>query len=226
MRPLGVLIPLSTAAATPAYAQWQADLFLGAAYTPKSDMTLVVNTPAGNADHTFHDVHWDNSAEIGARGTYWFPSLPWYGVGFEIAAFDADIPKQSVNLTLQGATAPATLGEIDVSVMSLGLDLVRLRYRGTLEPYFSAGPALFRVKATNRGNAELSTRSATDDAWGYKVGAGLAWHVRQSIAIFGEYRYTHVKAEPVIDSGLSSSRIPLRFDLNTHHLVAGVSFGF
>ena len=219
------LIALLALASTPAFAQWQADLFLGAAYTPKSDMTLVVNTPGGNANHTFHDVHWSNSVEIGARATYWLPSVPWYGIGFELAAFDADIPKQSVNLTIQGATAPATLGEIDVSVLSLGLDLVRLRYRGTLEPYFAAGPALFRVKATNRGNGELSTRPATDDAWGYKAGAGLAWHVSRSVAVFGEYRYTHVRAEPTIDSALSSSRIPLRFDLDTHHLVAGVSFG-
>ena len=209
-----------------ARAEWQADLYAGAAHTPNSDMTLVVNTPGGNADHEFHNVKWKNSLELGARAGYWLPSAPWYGVGLDFAHFDADIPGQTVDTTIQGVTAPAVLGTIDISVLMLSFDVVRLRYRSTLTPYFSAGPTLFRIKATNRGNGELTSKSATDNAIGYKIGAGLSWTLRKDLALFGEFRYTHVKAEPVLEGALTGAGIPLRFDLNTHHLVAGVTFGF
>ena len=213
-------------AATSARAEWQADLYAGAAHTPNSDMTLVVNTPGGNADHEFHNVKWKNSLELGARAGYWLASAPWYGVGLDLAHFDADVPGQTVDTTIQGTTAPTALGAIDISVLMLSFDVIRLRYRGTLQPYFSAGPALFRIKATNRGNGELTSKSGTDNALGYKIGAGLSWTLRKDLALFGEFRYTHVKAEPVLEGALTGAGIPLRFDLNTHHLVAGVSLGF
>ncbi len=213
-------------AAAAARAEPQIELYAGAAHTPKSNMTLVVNTPGGNADHEFHNVKWKNSLELGGRAGYWFAAAPWYGVGLDLAHFDADIPGQTVDTTIQGTTAPTALGAIDISVLMLGFDVVRLRYQGTLTPYFSAGPALFRIKATNRGNGELTSKSGTDNAIGYKIGAGLSWTLRKDLALFGEFRYTHVKAEPVLEGALTGAGIPLRFDLNTHHLVAGVTFGF
>ena len=224
MRPL--VAALTLLAATSAGAEWQADFFAGASHTPKSDMTLVVNTPAGPADHEFREVRWKNSLEVGARATYWLASVPWYGLGVDFAHFDADIPIQSVNTTIRGVTAPATLGAIDFSVFTLGLDLVRLRYRGTLQPYFAAGPALFRIKATNVGNPEMTRRPVVDTALGYKVGAGVSLALRKDLGLFTEFRYTHVKADLLFDSALSSSRFPLRFDLNTHHLVTGLSVSF
>jgi opacity protein-like surface antigen len=226
MRARFAAVLLLALAAGVARAEPQIDLYAGGAHTPSSDMTLVVNTPGGNADHEFHDVKWKNSLELGARAGYWLASAPWYGVGLDFAHFDANIPGQSVDTTIQGVTAPAALQAIDVSVLMLGFDVVRLRYKGSLQPYFSAGPALFRIKATNRGNPELTSKSATDNALGYKIGAGLSWTLRKDLALFGEFRYTHVKAEPVLEGAVTGSGIPLRFDLNTHHLIAGVTFGF
>ena len=49
---------------------------------------------------------------------------------------------------------------------------------------------------------------------------------RKHSAIFGEYRYTHVRAETVFDGAITGAHIPMRFDLNTHHFVTGVSFRF
>jgi len=220
-----LLIALCLAAAG-ASAEPQIDLYAGGAHTPNSDMTLVVNTPGGNADHEFHNVKWKNSLELGARAGYWLTSAPWYGFGLDFAHFDADIPGQTVDTTIQGVTAPTPLQSIDVSVLMLSFDVVRLRYQGTLTPYFSAGPALFRIKMTNRGNGEFTTKPATDNAIGYKVGAGLSWALRKNMALFGEFRYTHVKAEPVLEGAITGAGIPVRFDLNTHHLIAGLTFGF
>jgi opacity protein-like surface antigen len=61
---------------------------------------------------------------------------------------------------------------------------------------------------------------------GYKLGAGLSWQLTRVAAIFGEYRYTHVHAEPVLDGTITGARVPMPLDLNTHHLVAGVSLRF
>ena len=229
---LGLLL---FAAATPASAEWFADVYGGAAYTPRSDITLVVGSPAGPADHVFHDVKWDKSAVFGARLGHWFEVLPWYGVGVDVFRFGADVPMQTVDTTISGTTAPAMLQAIDFSVVAFGLDLVRLRYpllvgpeypKGRLQPYAAGGPALFRVKVTNKANGELTTQPASDTSIGYKVGGGLSWSLTRRAAIFGEYRYTHVHSEPVLAGAITGARVPMKFDLDSHHLVAGVSFHF
>ena len=223
------------ARASPVSAEWFADLYVGAAYTPRSDVTLVVRPPSGPADHTFHDVKWDNSVVYGGRFGYWFETTPWFGVGLDVFHFNSDIPSQTVSATIRGATAPATLQTIDFSVIALAFDVVRLRLpllvssehpKGRLQPYATAGPALFGTRAKNTTNAELSTVTATDSSTGIKLGAGLSWQLAKQVAAFGEYRFTHFRAEPVFNSALSSLRVPLQTDLNTHHLIGGVSFQF
>jgi opacity protein-like surface antigen len=221
--------------ATPASAEWFADLYGGGAYTPRSDVTLVVRPPGMVADHTFHDVKWDPSITYGARAGVWFEAVPWYGIGLDVFRFNANIPTQTVDTTILGATAPATLQAINVSVNVVAFDIVRLRYpflaspeypKGRFRPYVTAGPAIFRVRATNIGNGELTTQPGTDSSTGYKAGAGLSWQLTKGAAIFGEYRYTHVHTEPVLQGAITGLRVPLQFDLNTHHVVAGVSFSF
>lgn len=237
--PLAVLCLAASAGllsiACPASAEWFADLYGGAAFTPPSDITLVVSLPSGPADHTFHHVKWNTSAEVGARARYWFDAAPWIGIGLDIFAFKADIPTQTVSTTILGVTAPATLQAIDVSVAAVALDILQLRYplqvseafpSGRLQPYVAAGPALFRVRAKNTTNSELTTQAATDSSVGLNAGAGLSWLVAKNVAVFAEYRYTHVNAEPVLNSALSPLRVPLQFDLNTHHLLAGASYRF
>jgi opacity protein-like surface antigen len=232
---LGALCFLLAASAGPACAEWYADLYGGVAYTPPSDITLVVGSPMGPADHLFHDVKWDNSAVLGARAGYWFDSAPWYGIGLDVFRFDADIPSQTVELTILGNTAPATLKAIDVANTVIAFDVLRLRYplqvsaeypKGRLQPYFNAGPALFKVHVTNRENTELSTRTATDSSVGYKIGGGLSWQLTSRASIFGEYRFTHVRSEAMLQGTITGAQVPMKFDLDTHHVVAGVSFGF
>ena len=214
-------------AATPAWAEWNADLYGGVVYTPRSDIVQVIGSPAGPADHTYHDVRWDNSAVLGARAGYWFLAAPWYGVGLDVFRYYADVPIQMVDVTISGARTPVTLQAIDFRVTAFAFDIVRLRYpAGNLEPYASAGPALFKVKVTNRGNGELTTTAGRDDAWGYKVGAGLAWFVARSAALFAEYRFTHVHSEVVLQGTITGAGVPTRFDLDSHHVVAGASLRF
>jgi len=137
------------------------------------------------------------------------------------------VPIQMVDLTISGATTPVQLQAIDFRVTTIALDVVRVRYQaGKLEPYASAGPALFKVKVTNRGNGELTTTAGRDDAWGYKAGAGLSWFASKSAALFAEYRFTHVHSEVVLQGTITGAGVPTRFDLDSHHAVAGASFRF
>jgi opacity protein-like surface antigen len=79
---------------------------------------------------------------------------------------------------------------------------------------------------TNRGNGELTNEPATDHAIGYKLAAGVAWRFSGSLSLFGEYRYTHVRAEPTLKGTITGADVPFRFDLDTHHLVAGLGYTF
>lgn len=232
MRFIFLIAALATAAS--ARAEWTFDGYGGGSHSPRSDFTMVIGSPSGRADHTFHDVEWDPSVELGTRAGYWLESVPWLGFAADLFRFDANVPSQTVSTTISGATAPANLQAIDFRILSLGLDArARLRLmssfehpRGRLQPYVTAGPALFRVKVTNRANGELTTEPSTDTVWGYKLGAGMSWQIGRNAAVFGEYRYTHFHAEPGLHGNITGAGVPLLFDLDTHHLVGGVSFTF
>lgn len=226
---------LSTA--SPASAEWFADVYGGAVHTPRSDVTLTVNNPASTpADHTFQSVKWNDSPTYGGRAGYWFEAVPWYGVGLDVFHFNSDIPTQMVPLTVRGATVTANLQAIDFSITALAFDLVRLRApllvsedhpNGRLQPYVTVGPALFFTRARNTTNSELiGNQNAKDTAVGFKGGAGASWQIHRYVALFGEYRFTHFRAEPVFNSAGSGIPIPLGTDINTHHLLGGISFRY
>jgi opacity protein-like surface antigen len=234
MRRIAVLVVLCGLAGA-ARAEAFADLYGGSAYTPRSDIVLVVGSPSGPADHTFHDVKWDSSRVYGARAGYWLETAPWYGFGLDVFRFSANVPAQTVDTTISGVTAPATLKQIDFSVVSVGFDVLRLRYplfasaqfpRGRLDPYLTAGPAIFRVTVTNKGNGELTTAPASDTVTGYKAAGGLSWGLTKDFGLFGELRYTHFHAEPKLQGTITGARVPTRFDLDTWHLLVGGSFRF
>jgi opacity protein-like surface antigen len=234
MRRIAVLVVVFGLAGS-ARAEWFADVYGGSAYTPRSDIVLVVGSATGPADHTFHDVKWDSSGTYGARAGYWLESAPWYGVGLDVFRYDADVPTQTVDTTISGVTAPATLRQIDFAVTGVGFDLVRLRYPlfasaqfpgGRFEPYVTAGPALFRVTVTNRGNGELTNAPASDTVTGYKVAGGLSWRLTKEFGLFAELRHTHFHAEPKLQGTITGATVPTKFDLDTWHLLVGGSFRF
>ena len=227
--PAWLLVP-----ASPASAEWYADLYGGIAYTARSDATLVLRAP-NSTDHTFYNVKWDSSSLIGGRAGYWFETVPWFGIGLDAFRFYPDIPTQTVPGTIQGVIQPVSLKAIEYSVTAIAFDMVRLRLpllesqefpKGRLQPYMTVGPALFFTRAKNTVNGELDTQTATDTSLGVKAGAGASLQLSKRIAVFGEYRFTHFRAEPVFNSTISSLRVPLESDLNTHHLLGGVSFRF
>ncbi len=220
-----------------ASAEWYADLYGGATHTPRSDVTLIIRLPSGPFDHVFHDVKWDDSASVGGRAGYWFETVPWLGVGLDVFHFGSNLSTQTVLLTISaiGFSGSAQLQAIDFSITAIAFDVVRLRWpllttaefpKGQLQPYFTVGPALFITRAKDTTNFTPNNQSVTDTSVGVKVGTGVAWQFFEHVALFGEYRFTHVSTEPTFFSAISSIPVPLKTDLNSHHLIGGVSFRF
>jgi opacity protein-like surface antigen len=226
-----VVMPLAVSA------EWYADLYGGGAFT--SNTTGTQNSTFGPSTLT-GDLKVDSSITGGGRAGYWFNSLPYMGAGLDIFYFQPDIPTQTVPTTITSpfgsGTAPLTSQKYSISVIGIGFDVLRLRLplmkteefpHGRVQPYLTAGPALFISKVKDSGNFVPANQSKTDTSIGLKAGAGLAFHLTRAIALFGEYRFTHFKADVTFnDSTEPPSQENIEATLNTHHVIGGISFRF
>lgn len=217
----------------PVSAEWFADVFGGISLTKSHDLRL---DDSGIGRGTFEDVEFDRSWSWGGRAGRYFDAVPFLGVGVDFFRFYPDIGPQSVRLrgcffpggcgTGQGGT-----GSFDVETTALSVDLLlRLPlFRsadapgGRIQPYLAAGPPLYITTITPRRTRNFRNHdSDTDLSFGYKLAAGLAVHVYKSLAVFGEYRFTHVSPEVELrDANLN--RTTLRTDLDTHSALFGLS---
>lgn len=225
----GVVILLTTLA-VPAWAEWFADVYVGAAMTLNDDLTI---TEPGTVN-VLNDVDFDTSFAFGGRGGYWFetPLLGLhFGVAMDVSHFSPDLDSQVVSGTENGAPEVFLLRELDLGVTALSLDLM-LRWqlltspefpKGRLQPYFTVGPTLFIAHAEDSTNFPPA-RSNTDIFGGVTVGAGVAWFLVRNIAIFGEYRFTHFDPEFEFTDG--AAPVTLETDVNTNYFLAGISFRF
>jgi len=240
----------SIAAGQPASAEWFADLYLGAAFTQTQDVkittpSLTLPPPAGTIilaapiPERFSGVDFDTSPSYGGRIGYWLEPLPQLGFALDVFRFHPDVSPQTRNVTIFGGpvlgttTMPFRLADIDIDVTGIAFDLM-LRWplptgsgfpKGRLQPYLTVGPTLFIVDVDDTTNfGPPSRQSDTDTEVGVKVGAGLAWQVHRNVALFGEYRFTHVNAKVKFrDPGGTETA---EADLDTHHVIFGVSFRY
>lgn len=242
--------------ATPATAEWFFDVYGGGGFIENNDVKLrknysVVNN-LGSASlrlrATLRDVKADDFTTAGGRFGYWSEAFPYLGVGLDLFLFDLDVPRQRVkadaNATLdvrvdhrtfhidQGIRLPVRLPSVTFPTTVVGVAPdVLFRYpllrdaqfpKGRLQPYFSVAPAF------------LFTDTDLDFELGVKVGTGLSWQFHKNVAVFTEYRFTHFSPEVergsfrISQSGLSTRiRNPrIETDINTHHILAGISFRF
>jgi opacity protein-like surface antigen len=219
--------------AAPASAEWFADLYLGGAFTEKHDVDT--NFPTTGGQVTTLDVSFNNSFAGGFRGGYWFPGLLGpldLGVGLDISHFAPNVSRQTRTFCARFCVS-SEFEDFDLSVWTIGFDAM-LRYplmkssqfpNGRLQPYVTVGPAIFVAHAQDSQNFEPSNQSDSDTSVGVKVGAGVAWQFTKTVAMFGEYRYTHFSPEFTFrDDVLGSANLSTA--INTHYLLMGVSFRF
>jgi len=217
----------------PASAEWFADLFAGLSFTRDHDLKL---NDQGIGQGTYESIEFDRSLAWGGRAGRYFDSLPFLGLGLDFFRYYPDIGGQSVQLRgcfFPGGcgTGRGGTGSLDVETTSVSVDLMlRLPLwksteapQGRVQPYVAVGPPLFITTITPRNTRNFRNHDGdTDYSFGYKAAAGVAVQVFSNLALFGEYRFTHVSPEVELrDADLN--RTTLRTDLDTHSALLGIS---
>jgi opacity protein-like surface antigen len=219
--------------ARPASAEWFADLYAGTSFTQKSDLKL---NDQGIGLGTYEDVEFDRSLAWGGRAGHYFDSVPFVGVGLDFFRFYPYLGPQSVQL--RGCFYPGGCGsgrggtgsfEVETTAVSVDL-MLRLPLlktadapQGRVQPYVAAGPPVFMTTITPRHTRNFRNHdSDTDFSFGYKLAGGVAVQVYRNLALFGEYRFTHVSPEVELRDA-SNRKTTLRADLDTHSALFGLS---
>src|SRR5215510_2355683 len=155
------------AAATPASAEWFADLYLGGAFTEKHDVEA--NSQLSRV--TTLDVSFDKSFTGGVRGGYWFPFELGpinFGVGMDLSHFRPDIGRQTRTFCSSFCTS-GVFDDMDLSVWTIGFDAM-FRFpllksaqfpMGQLQPYITVGPAIFCRMPTTTTTSRPRTSPTT-----------------------------------------------------------------
>jgi opacity protein-like surface antigen len=217
----------------PAAAEWFADLYAGLSFTRDHDLKL---NDSGIGQGTYESVEFERSLAWGGRAGRYFDSLPFLGVAVDFFRFYPDIGGQSVQLRgcfFPGGcgTGRGGIGFVEVQTTSVSLDLMlRLPLlksadapQGLMQPYLAVGPPLFITTVTPRNTRNFRNHhDDTDLSIGFKLAGGVAVQVYKNLALFGEYRFTHVSPEVELrDANLH--RTTLRTDLDTHSVLLGIS---
>lgn len=238
LRALGFIVLLVVALALPrsVAAEWFVDLYAGGAFTEPNDHRN--RAPVFNLDVVVFDVTYDDSALLGGRAGYWFDSLSFLGLGLDAShLFGPDIDAQTSSFQACVASTcfsgPQALQRASLSVTSVGLDLL-LRWplltssafpKGRLQPYVAVGPAVFVARFHDTSNFSPGGQSDTDTAVGVKAAGGLAWQLTRQVAVFGEYRFTHFKAEWDFNGG-PFGPLSVHAPITTHAVLGGLSIRF
>jgi hypothetical protein len=217
----------------PASAEWFADLFAGLSLTRDHDLKL---NDQGIGQGTYESVEFDRSLAWGGRFGRYFDSVPFVGLAVDFFRFYPDIGGQSVQLRgcfFPGGcgTGRGGTGSLDVQTTAVSVDLMlRLPLlksadapQGRVQPYVAVGPPFFITTITPRNTRNFRNHDDdTDYSFGFKAAAGVAVQVFSNLALFGEYRFTHVSPEVELhDANLN--RTTLRTDLDTHSALLGIS---
>jgi len=128
------------------------------------------------------------------------------------------------------------IDSIKFSTLGIGFDVLRFRFHllkseelpnGRIQPYVSAGPAIFITEVSDSTNFAPANQDAKHTSVGVKAGAGVHVQLPWALSVFGEYRFTHFTPEAQFqDTTFLVSQETLKTNLNTHHLVGGIAFHF
>jgi len=218
--------------AVPAAAEWNIDLYGGAAWVESSNLGARGQDSNGaSVNLTIFDLDTTTGFTVGLRTGYWLESLPFLGFDLDVFYLQVPIPAQTTTgtatLNAQFLNRPITVNASGVaSIPSATLPAfafapeIRLRWplmvdaefpQGRWQPYFTGGPAW----AFSLNDSSLAVE------FGGKGGGGLAFSVTRWLALFREYRYTFFPGFKLTDNNIT-----YKANLNTHTVVGGVSFRF
>lgn len=239
-------------AATPAQAEWFADLYGGGGFFQQHDISIQRDTAdAGISvtaiDATLQDVDLDEGFSGGLRLGYWFDTRhrAWgfdLGLGLDMFYFPLRVSEQAarasanadIDIVISGEriTIPAgedqavELPEIDAASAVLAPELM-IRYALLVDDRFPRGQVQPYMTI---GPAILFTDEGPTVTVGVKAGAGLSWQFWRHLALLVEYRFTHFDFETT-EANLVVENVVIRNPeiktaLDTHFVVAGLSLRF
>lgn len=216
-------------------AELYADLYTGAVFTKNTDLTIASNL---GSTATYQNLQVNNSWTAGGRAGYWLEGQDWLGFGLDIFFFHVKAPNQMVPVTGLAPTG-TTLAPADWSlpVIGIGFDVLRLRApllrseeftHGRLQPYLSAGPALFVTWAETPWNiVQPKGQHDTDVALGAKAEGGVTFLVTKTVGLFTEYRFTHFTSKLNYQNTTSApASETYKTTWDSHQVIGGISFRF
>lgn len=229
-----VIVMCLVLTASPASAEWFADVYAGRSLTLNDDVT--VHSPAGLS--LYRDTEFDQVFIIGGRFGRYLDAVPFLGLGVDLSTFAPTIGPQQLHIdgcVPSGGCAGGaggTTGRIDVNVIAVSLDvLLRLPLLksdkapwGALQPYITGGVPFYKIDVTPRTTAQFRNQDGDSDyTVGYKAGAGLAFQVAPNLMVFAEYRFTHAETSVDLHDSATVKQTPVHFNLDTHSAVVGLS---
>jgi opacity protein-like surface antigen len=213
-------------------AEMYADLYTGAVFMNNTDLTV---TSTLGTTETIQNLKVNDSWTAGGRAGYWLESLDWLGFGLDLFFFHAKMPSQTATSTINGSSPTQTSVDWSLPVFGIGFDVLRLRApllrseqfpHGRLQPYLTAGPAIFITWA---GQVRVQPQGQSDShaAVGAKAEGGVTFLLTEKVGLFTEYRFTHFTSKLSYQnntSGPATDTFKTTFD--SHHIIAGLSFSF
>jgi len=178
----------------------------------------------------FEDADLDNSATFGGKITAWMKrgqgATVEPGFQLDVTHFSPDIGTQALKTTPMAGSPPAsplTFNALDLSATLVTANLLLRLPRGVSDqlphgrwyPYLGIGVGPSMTSATRTDGTEDEDLATVLQAL-----CGLKVFLTNSIGLFGEYKFTHVRHT------FKFGTLENRFDLSTNHLVGGVAFHF
>ena len=235
---LALVLAMAPAAAS---AEGFFDIYFGGAFPQDGDVDVRADDPFWNAPRSdippgaqyTSDVEWETSPSFGFRGGYWFeafmPSV--LGIGLDLSYYRAFEDDSFAPLDVW--MTPIT----PLLMLRIPLGFDEDFPGGRVQPYGAIGPG-FTLVAAHADLSDLSSAGAAVDDFedatfdvGLDARAGLAVQLSPGFALFAEYRYTYIEPDledEVDDSGAFDFDTEFEIDpeIETHHIVAGLSFRF
>ncbi|HEU4686622.1 MAG TPA: hypothetical protein VFS39_19095 [Nitrospira sp.] len=218
-----------------ATAEWYVDAYTGVVYTRNTDLAI---TGSDGSTTTFHDLKVNNNWTAGARVGYWLDEMDWLGFGVDAFFFHLKTPPgQTVTVTTSNSTTSSANADWSLPGFGVGFDVLRLRIpllrseqfsHGRLQPFVSAGPALFISYAGQNNYVTPGGQHAANVAVGSKVDAGVRFMLTSWLGVFGQYRFTHFtsKLEYQDTSSTTAPEKTFKTTYDSHQFIGGLSFSF
>ena len=216
------------------FAEWYGDVYTGVTYTHNTDLNI---SGSDGSTTTYKNLSVNNSWTAGGRVGYWLDQMDWLGFGLDAFFFHLKTPPgQTVAVTGSGTTGAAN-ADWSLPAFGIGFDVLRLRLpllrdeefaHGRVQPFVSAGPALFISYANQNHFVQPDGQHDTNVAVGPKVDAGLRFMLTKTFGVFAQYRFTHFTSKLDYQDTTSGSPIEKTFKTtyDSHHFIGGLSLSF